>query len=292
MPNTEPGLFFYANWRETLRELFPDPALRAAAYDAIIDYGITGEEPYIEDATVKVFFSMAKGFLDAKEGKRNRGGQPGNQNASKQKRFENEKTNQNEYFESKTNQTNDCNIRSNLDSNLKSNRKLKQQEQEEQQEAVAIKNKNSKSEQPAAAALESEIEQEENDLLFNEVVKSFSGCGVFLSRSSLDDLRGFFDYGMEAEVLVEAAKRAADAGKATWKYTRGILQSWAKSNVLTLEDVRREDASYERKKAQAIAAKGKTAAPSAYAPIYDGDSTVSGYIGRDEDVSTWKPPGS
>ena len=113
----------------------------------------------------------------------------------------------------------------------------------------------------AAAAFESEISQEENDQLFTEVVKSFTSCGVFLAGSSLEELKGYQDFGMEPEVLAEAAKRAADAGKATWKYTRGILQSWAKSNVLTLEDVRREDASYSRKKAAAVAAKGKQGKP-------------------------------
>ena len=105
---------------------------------------------------------------------------------------------------------------------------------------------------------------------------------------------------MDTELLVEeAAKRAADAGKSTWQYTRGILQSWVRAKVLTAEDVRREDASYERRKIAAIAEKEKARGKPAYqqatasssAPIYDPGLDIVGCITPGEDAANWKPRG-
>ena len=150
-----------------------------------------------------------------------------------------------------------------------------------------------------ADAFESEIQLEESEQLFDDVLKSFTSSGVFLAGSSMDELRGYFNYGMDPEVLAEAAKRAADAGIPTWKYTKGILKSWVKSKVFTIEDVRREDASHERKKAAAIAEKEKArgkpshqqATSSSSAPLYDPGPDFTGCIAPGEDAANWKPKG-
>lgn len=314
---------FYKSWAEIFFEIKEDDTeLALKLVSAILNYGIYGIDdsdslPRSERRTFKLMMQTLKRNETLKENGQKGGAPEGNQNAKKPPLYVmNEQNNQrlnekqpevegqnNHYTNNYTNTRNQKPITNTDNQKPVPSTKTSPHNQNHMPEPIANSFEHlpdtsaaaADSEENAAAAFEAEIQQEETEQLFEEVIKSYTASGVFLTSSSFDELRGYFDYGMEPEVLAEAAKRAADAGKATWKYTRGILQSWAKAKVLTLEDVRREDASYARKKAAAVASKnhsGDRPPASAYAPIYDGgDSGISGYIGRDDDISDYKTGG-
>lgn len=58
------SFIFYKSWSDTIRTLKTN-AERVAAYEAIITYALSGEEPEIKRESVRLIFSMAKAQIDA-----------------------------------------------------------------------------------------------------------------------------------------------------------------------------------------------------------------------------------
>ena len=53
---------------------------------------------------------------------------------------------------------------------------------------------------------------------------------------------------MDADTICEAITKAAENGKATWQYTKGILNNWKQKGVKTIENVKQEDANFKQRK--------------------------------------------
>jgi DnaD/phage-associated family protein len=179
----------------------------------------------------------------------------------------------------------------------KPNKKEKEKEKEKEK-AIAIEKEKEKEMPAAAAAFENEIEEYEREKDFKRVVDAFTKnlAGLYLSSAKAEKLEAFLDYGMEADVLIEAAERTGGKPSPSWDYAMGILKKWVHSGVMTMEDVKVEDAAFERKKAAAFAEKEKArgkpnpqANASSSAPLYDPGPEFSGCIPRDVDISDWKP---
>ena len=84
----------------------------------------------------------------------------------------------------------------------------------------------------------------------------------FPAPATIPIIESYLDH-MDADTICEAITKAAEAGKATWQYTKGILNNWQQKGIKTLEGVRQEEAMFEAEKK---APKGKYAMPQTYSP--------------------------
>ena len=71
----------------------------------------------------------------------------------------------------------------------------------------------------------------------------------FPAPATIPIIEHYLDH-METDVVCEAITRAAENGKATWQYTKGILNNWKQKGVKTIENVKQEDANFKQKKDQ------------------------------------------
>lgn len=122
-------------------------------------------------------------------------------------------------------------------------------------------------------ATEREEEREEDierDVVVNAREKSLSKIinhyentlKSFPAPATIPIIEHYLDH-METDVICEAITKAAENGKATWQYTKGILNNWKQKGIKTVEGVRQEEAMFGAEKK---APKGKYAMPQTYAP--------------------------
>jgi predicted phage replisome organizer len=78
------------------------------------------------------------------------------------------------------------------------------------------------------------------------------------SAIQVEDIKSFIDRdGLNEEIICLAFKKASENG-AGYPYARSIINSWANKGIKTIEDVKREQAEFEKKKLQNKQRKGKT----------------------------------
>lgn len=99
--------------------------------------------------------------------------------------------------------------------------------------------------EPSTLIKLNEIKQNEtNDLSYPRVVQLVQKCFVNISAKEKNMLDSYFD-DMGEELVSEAINRAHLDGK-RMDYALGIMKSWYKNGVKNLDDVRREDAQFEK----------------------------------------------
>lgn len=182
------------------------PKMRAAFYEAIINYGVTGEIPTLPDA-ISGYWPIVQPMLDAAR-KHYEAGEKGGR-PLKQARFGFADSETNGYCEFETtgfpiSETN----------NKKENKKEKKKQKEP----------------PAVAA------DYRTDSGLAEIVQHFQEVIGIFPRSALDKLQRYCD-SIPAEVICKAFDEAAESGHRSWKYANGILKSWQADGVRTLGDV-------------------------------------------------------
>lgn len=108
--------------------------------------------------------------------------------------------------------------------------------------------------------LEIELDKEkdiERDVVVNAREKSLSKIinhyentlKSFPAPATIPIIEHYLDH-MDTDVVCEAITRAAENGKATWQYTKGILNNWKQKGVKTIENVKQEDVNFKQKKDQ------------------------------------------
>ena len=195
---------FYFSLHETAQTM--KPKMRAAFYEAIINYGVTGEIPTLPDA-ISGYWPIVQPMLDAAR-KHYEAGEKGGR-PLKQARFGFADSETNGYCEFETtgfpiSETN----------NKKENKKEKKKQKEP----------------PAVAA------DYRTDSGLAEIVQHFQEVIGIFPRSALDKLQRYCD-SIPAEVICKAFDEAAESGHRSWKYANGILKSWQADGVRTLGDV-------------------------------------------------------
>lgn len=81
------------------------------------------------------------------------------------------------------------------------------------------------------------------------VVKALGIANRTLTAVEMDYINRWYDeYGFDKEIIIEACKRTIlSTGKASFSYTEGILKKWHKSQIHTLDEVRKYDAGFRAK---------------------------------------------
>ena len=205
---------FYFSLHATAQTM--KPKMRAAFYEAIINYGVTGEIPTLPDS-ISGYWPIVQPMLDAAR-KHYEAGEKGGR-PSKQVQFGSDSSETNSYNESET---------TDFPISETNNKKENKKEKEKQKETLAT----------AAPRTDSGL---------SEIVQHFERVIGIFPRSALDKLQRYRD-SIPAEVICKAFDEAAESGHRSWKYANGVLKSWQADGVRTLGDVeaRRE----ARKKAE------------------------------------------
>lgn len=205
---------FYFSLHATAQTM--KPKMRAAFYEAIINYGVTGEIPTLPDS-ISGYWPIVQPMLDAAR-KHYEAGEKGGR-PSKQVQFGSDSSETNSYNESET---------TDFPISETNNKKENKKEKEKQKETLAT----------AAPRVDSDLA---------EIVQHFERVIGIFPRSALDKLQRYRD-SIPSEVIREAFDEAAESGHRSWKYANGVLKSWQADGVRTLGDVeaRRE----ARKKAE------------------------------------------
>lgn len=194
---------FYFSLHATAQTM--KPKMRAAFYEAIINYGVTGEIPTLPDS-ISGYWPIVKPMLDAAR-KHYEAGEKGGR-PSKQVQFGSDSSETNSYNESET---------TDFPISETNNKKENKKEKEKQKETLAT----------AAPRADSDLA---------EIVQHFERVIGIFPRSALDKLQRYRD-SIPSEVICEAFDEAAESGHRSWKYANGILKSWQADGVRTLGDV-------------------------------------------------------
>ena len=194
---------FYFSLHATAQTM--KPKMRAAFYEAIINYGVTGEIPTLPDS-ISVYWPIVQPMLDAAR-KHYEAGEKGGR-PSKQFQFGSDSSETNSYNESET---------TDFPISETNNKKENKKEKEKQKETLAT----------AAPRADSDLA---------EIVQHFERVIGIFPRSALDKLQRYRD-SIPSEVICEAFDEAAESGHRSWKYANGILKSWQADGVRTLGDV-------------------------------------------------------
>ena len=187
---------FYFSLHETAQTM--KPKMRAAFYEAIINYGVTGEIPTLPDA-ISGYWPIVQPMLDAAR-KHYEAGEKGGR-PSKQNQFGSGSSETTGFPISETN-------------NKKENKKEKEKPKET----------------PATAA----APRTDSDLA--EIVQHFQEVIGIFPRSALDKLqswRGIYS----VEIIRAAIDEAAENNVRKWRYVDGVLKGWQADGVRTLGDV-------------------------------------------------------
>ena len=195
---------FYFSLHATAQTM--KPKMRAAFYEAIINYGVTGEIPTLPDS-ISGYWPIVQPMLDAARKHYEvgeKGGRP-----SKQVQFGSDSSETNSYSESETtgfpiSETN----------NKKENKKKKEKQKET----------------PATAA----APRTDSDLA--EIVQHFQRVIGELPPSAFDKLQRWREV-YPAEIIRAAFDEAAESGHRSWKYVESILKNWQADGVRTMGDV-------------------------------------------------------
>ena len=186
---------FYFSLHATAQTM--KPKMRAAFYEAIINYGVTGEIPTLPDS-ISGYWPIVQPMLDAAR-KHYEAGEKGGR-PSKQVQFGSDSSETTDFPISETN-----------------NKKENKKEKEKQKETMAT----------AAPRADSDLA---------EIVQHFERVIGIFPRSALDKLQRYRD-SIPAEVICKAFDEAAESGHRSWKYANGVLKSWQADGVRTLGDV-------------------------------------------------------
>lgn len=195
---------FYFSLHETAQTM--KPKMRAAFYEAIINYGVTGEIPTLPDA-ISGYWPIVQPMLDAAR-KHYEAGEKGGR-PLKQARFGFDDSETNGYCEFETGGF------SIAETNNKKENKMKKKMQKE----------------PPAAAADSRT-----DSGLAEIVQHFQEVIGIFPRSALDKLqrwRGIYS----VEIIRAAIDEAAENNVRKWRYVDGVLKGWQADGVRTLGDV-------------------------------------------------------
>lgn len=194
---------FYFSLHATAQTM--KPKMRAAFYEAIINYGVTGEIPTLPDS-ISGYWPIVQPMLDAAR-KHYEAGEKGGR-PSKQVQFGSDSSETNSYNESET---------TDFPISETNNKKENKKEKEKQKETMAT----------AAPRADSDLA---------EIVQRFERVIGIFPRSALDKLQRYRD-SIPPEVICEAFDEAAESGHRSWKYANAILKSWQADGVRTLGDV-------------------------------------------------------
>lgn len=189
---------FYFSLHETAQTM--KPKMRAAFYESIINYGVTGEIPTLPDA-ISGYWPIVQPMLDAAR-KHYEAGEKGGR-PSKQNQFGSGSSETTGFPISETN-------------NKKENKKEKEKEKQK--------------ETPATAA----APRTDSDLA--EIVQRFQRVIGELPPSAFDKLQRWREV-YPAEIVCKAFDEAAESGHRSWKYVDSILKGWQADGVRTLGDV-------------------------------------------------------
>lgn len=172
--------------------------MRAAFYEAIINYGVTGEIPTLPDA-ISGYWPIVQPMLDAAR-KHYEAGEKGGR-PSKQNQFGSDSSETTGFPISETN-----------------NKKENKKEKEKQKETPAT---------AAAPSTDSDLAQ---------IVQHFQAEIGEFPRSALDKLQRWRDI-YSVEIIRAAIDEAAENNVRKWRYVDGVLKGWQADGVRTLGDV-------------------------------------------------------
>ena len=189
---------FYFSLHETAQTM--KPKMRAAFYEAIINYGVTGEIPTLPDA-ISGYWPIVQPMLDAAR-KHYEAGEKGGR-PSKQNQFGSDSSETTGFPISETN-------------NKKENKKEKEKETQKETPTTA-----------AAPRTDSDLAQ---------IVQHFQAEIGEFPRSALDKLQRYRE-AFSTELICKAIDEAAENGVRKWRYVDGILKGWQTDGVRTLGDV-------------------------------------------------------
>lgn len=187
---------FYFSLHETAQTM--KPKMRAAFYEAIINYGVTGEIPTLPDA-ISGYWPIVQPMLDAAR-KHYEAGEKGGR-PSKQNQFGSDSSETTGFPISETN-----------------NKKENKKEKEKQKETPAT---------AAAPSTDSDLAQ---------IVQHFQEVIGIFPRSALDKLQRWRDI-YSVEIIRAAIDEAAENNVRKWRYVDGVLKGWQADGVRTLGDV-------------------------------------------------------
>lgn len=176
------------------------PKMRAAFYEAIINYGVTGEIPTLPDA-ISGYWPIVQPMLDAAR-KHYEAGEKGGR-PSKQNQFGSDSSETTGFPISETN-------------NKKENKKEKEKEKQKETPTTA-----------AAPRTDSDLAH---------IVQHFQAEIGEFPRSALDKLQRYRE-AFSTELICKAIDEAAENGVRKWRYVDGILKGWQTDGVRTLGDV-------------------------------------------------------
>lgn len=194
---------FYFSLHATAQTM--KPKMRAAFYEAIINYGATGEIPTLPDS-ISGYWLIVQPMLDAAR-KHYEAGEKGGR-PSKQVRFGSDSSETNSYNESET---------TDFPISETNNKKENKKEKEKQKETLAT----------AAPRADSELA---------EIVQYFQAVIGPFPRSALEKLQRYRE-SFSTELICKAIDEAAENGVRRWRYVDGVLSSWKTDGVQTLGDV-------------------------------------------------------
>ena len=189
---------FYFSLHETAQTM--KPKMRAAFYEAIINYGVTGEIPTLPDA-ISGYWPIVQPMLDAAR-KHYEAGEKGGR-PSKQNQFGSDSSETTGFPISETN-------------NKKENKKEKEKEKQKETPTTA-----------AAPRTDSDLAQ---------IVQHFQAEIGEFPRSALDKLQRYRE-AFSTELICKAIDEAAENGVRKWRYVDGVLKGWQADGVRTLGDV-------------------------------------------------------
>lgn len=195
---------FYFSLHATAQTM--KPKMRAAFYEAIINYGVTGEIPTLPDS-ISGYWPIVQPMLDAAR-KHYEAGEKGGR-PSKQVQFGSDSSETNSYSKSET---------TGFPISETNNKKENKKEKEKQKET------------PVTAA----APRTDSDLA--EIVQHFEQVIGIFPRSALDKLqrwRGIYS----VEIIRAAIDEAAENNVRKWRYVDGVLKGWQDDGVRTLGDV-------------------------------------------------------
>lgn len=183
---------FYFSLHATAQTM--KPKMRAAFYEAIINYGVTGEIPTLPDS-ISGYWPIVQPMLDAAR-KHYEAGEKGGR-PSKQVQFGSDSSETNSYNESET---------TDFPISETNNKKENKKEKEKQKETLAT----------AAPRTDSDLA---------EIVQHFQEVIGIFPRSALDKLqrwRGIYS----VEIIRAAIDEAAENNVRKWRYVDGVLKGW------------------------------------------------------------------
>lgn len=195
---------FYFSLHATAQTM--KPKMRAAFYEAIINYGVTGEIPTLPDS-ISGYWPIVQPMLDAAR-KHYEAGEKGGR-PSKQVQFGSDSSETNSYSKSET---------TGFPISETNNKKENKKEKEKQKETPAT-----------AAAPRTDSDLAEIVQHFQEVIGDFP-------RSALDKLQRWQEV-YPAEIIRAAIDEAAENNVRKWRYVDGVLKGWQADGVRTLGDV-------------------------------------------------------